>query len=85
MFVLPSLSEDFGIVLTEAMAHGLPIVVSNEVQGASHVTLAAAGRVVPLQVDTVADAMDELLGDRAASRAMGGRGRQYVRGHLVSH
>ncbi len=82
LFVLPSRSENFGIVVAEAMARGLPVVVSPEVQAAEHVTAAGAGRVVPLEADALAAALDELLAHPATGRALGERGRQYVRDAL---
>jgi glycosyltransferase involved in cell wall biosynthesis len=82
LFVLPSRSENFGIVVTEAMARGLPVVVSQEVQAAEHVRAAGAGRVVPLEVGALAATLDELLGNPEATRALGAHGRQYVREHL---
>ncbi len=82
LFVLPSLSENFGIVVTEAMARGVPVVVSSEVQASTHVSEAAGGIVAPLQVAAVSGALAELLADPAARAAMGERGRDYVRGHL---
>lgn len=83
LFVLPSRSENFGMVVTEAMARGLPVVVSQEVQAAEHVTAAGAGRVVPLQVGALAASMDELLGDPAVCLTLGERGRKYVRDNLT--
>jgi glycosyltransferase involved in cell wall biosynthesis len=82
LFVLPSHSENFGIVVTEAMARGLPVVVSNTVQACDHVAQAGAGRVVPLQVGAVTAAVEELLGNVQDRSAMGQRGGQYVREQL---
>jgi glycosyltransferase involved in cell wall biosynthesis len=82
LFVLASHSENFGIVVMEAMARGLPVVVSDAVQACDHVNRAGAGRVVPLEVGAVTSAIEELLKDGQARSAMGQSGRQYVRRHL---
>jgi glycosyltransferase involved in cell wall biosynthesis len=82
LFVLPSLSENFGIVLTEAMARGVAVVASEGVQGAEHVRAAGAGRVVELDQGALADALDELLGSEQQTRQMGSKGQRYVQAHL---
>jgi glycosyltransferase involved in cell wall biosynthesis len=79
VFVLPSHGENFGLVVTEAMARGVPVVISQQVQACEHVTAAGAGRVVPLAADSVAGALDDLLADPATA---GECGRRYVRDNL---
>ena len=61
VFVLPSRQENFGLVVTEAMARGVPVVVSREAYSCEHVLAADAGRVVPLENDAITAAVDELL------------------------
>ncbi|OAI50982.1 hypothetical protein AYO44_05330 [Planctomycetaceae bacterium SCGC AG-212-F19] len=82
LFVLPSHAENFGIVVTEAMARGLPVVISDAVQASEHVRAAKAGCIVPLDVMALARALDELLADEGQRRRMGDRGRAYVRTNL---
>jgi glycosyltransferase involved in cell wall biosynthesis len=82
VFTLPSHSENFGIAVAEAMARGVPVVVSEGVQASEHVVRAGAGRVVPLEVDVLAGTLEDLIenpGDRAA---MGRCGREYGRSRL---
>lgn len=80
VFVLPSHSENFGIVVAEAMARGCPVLVTHGVQSHEHVTRAGAGLVVPATVAAVTDGLDRLLvGDRDATRE---RGRAYARVHF---
>jgi glycosyltransferase involved in cell wall biosynthesis len=79
VFVLPSHSENFGIVVMEALARGLPVLISQGVQCGDHVLRAEAGRVVPLDVGDVAAGLDDLLGREQARREMGRRGSLYVR------
>jgi glycosyltransferase involved in cell wall biosynthesis len=59
--VLPSLSENFGLVVLEAMAAGLPVVVSDRVGAADLVDDGVNGLVVPAgDPDALAEAMRRL-------------------------
>jgi glycosyltransferase involved in cell wall biosynthesis len=71
-FVLPSHQDAFGLVVTEAMACGRPVVVSAAV-GASCLVPPAAGVVVdaPGDVGGFADAFERLAGSPAARDRMG--------------
>lgn len=65
IFTLPSFHEGYGMVLTEAIAHGLPIVSTTA--GAIPDTVpAAAGRLVPPgDADALATALAALMTDKA--------------------
>jgi len=76
MLVLPSLSENFGNVVLEAMAQETPVVITPEVGLATEVEAAGAGVVTTHQ--QLAATLRALLGDRAKRAAMGRRGRALV-------
>ncbi len=54
IFVLPSYSENFGIAVAEAMACGLPVVISDAVNIWPEVESAEAGLVGPCDIDITA-------------------------------
>jgi glycosyltransferase involved in cell wall biosynthesis len=82
-FALPSHSENFGIVVAEAMARGCPVVVTDRVQAADHVTAAGAGRVVPPAVEPLAAVLDAILSDPVGRAAFGRAGRAYAAAHFT--
>jgi glycosyltransferase involved in cell wall biosynthesis len=79
LFVLPSYSENFGIAVAEAMAAGLPVVVSDQVGIHQDVRSARAGIVVPCDAQKLAEALVKLLADPELGGAMGARGEALVR------
>jgi glycosyltransferase involved in cell wall biosynthesis len=60
-FVLPSQSENFGIAVAEALAAGLPCVVSPHVAIAPEIERYGAGLVVSPEPDELADALARLI------------------------
>ncbi len=61
MFVLPSFSENFGIAIAEAMAAGLPVIVTQGVQIASEIASANAGLVIEGEENALTQAIAQLL------------------------
>jgi glycosyltransferase involved in cell wall biosynthesis len=82
VFALPSYTENFGGVVTEAMACRVPVVISDQVNIWPDVANADAGLVVPCDSQATAKALLTLLDDREQSRQMGINGRKWVAEHL---
>ncbi len=77
-YVFPSLSEGFGLPGLEAMAHGAPVVSSNatclpEIYGQ------AAHYFDPLDVQAMADAINEVLADKNLRAELITRGHEQVK------
>ena len=60
-FVLPSYSENFGIAVVEALAAGLPCVVSREVAVSDEIERARAGVVVDTGIESIAAGIEQLV------------------------
>ncbi len=78
MFVLPSYSENFGIAVIEAMAAGLPVIISDQVNIWQEVAAARAGRVIPCDAAALSDQILDLLAHPEAASQMGRQGRTLV-------
>lgn len=71
VFCQPSLMEGFGLSVLEAMASGVPVVVSD--RGALPEVVAGAGLVVPPDAEHLWQALATLLGDEAVASDLGRR------------
>jgi glycosyltransferase involved in cell wall biosynthesis len=73
LFVLPSYQENFGIAVAEALAAGVPVIISDQVNLHPEITAAQVGAVVPAQVEPLAMELRRWLEDSALRRAAAGR------------
>ncbi len=78
IFVLPSHQENFGLAVMEAMAFGLPVIISNEVNIHNEIAKAKAGLVVAAETDELFTAILELLEKPQLRTEMGERARRFV-------
>jgi glycosyltransferase involved in cell wall biosynthesis len=79
VFVLPSRSEPWGMVLNEAAAAGLPLVATEE-SGASHDLVDGNGyRIAAGDVVALRDAMSSLAADPELRSRMGARSRELAK------
>jgi glycosyltransferase involved in cell wall biosynthesis len=77
LFALPSDAEGFSLAVLEALASATPVLLSPGCHF-PEVETAGAGRVVASDPAALADALRQLLSDRATLAAMGRRGRSLV-------
>jgi len=79
LFVLPSLYEPFGIAPLEAMAHGIPAVLTDDWAFPEMVAPGRTGALVPAgNVQALAEQLIGLLRDPDGLRSMGAAGRALV-------
>jgi glycosyltransferase involved in cell wall biosynthesis len=78
LLALPSSQENFGICLIEAMACGVPVLISPHVNLAPEITEAGAGWVAELNRVKLASVLAEAMGDEQERQRRGQRGRRLV-------
>lgn len=83
-FALPSRQEGFSIAITEALACGLPVIISNECHF-PEVAQAGAGEVVELNAEAVAKAFARVLNDDAHRARMSVAARNLVATRFNCH
>jgi len=82
LFVFSSTTDTQGLVLIEAMAAGTP-VVAVEAPGPADVLADGGGMLVPLQEETFAEAVLELLTDDSRRRALGEEATRVAQGYSI--
>jgi glycosyltransferase involved in cell wall biosynthesis len=75
IFVLPSYSEGFPIAPIEALAAGLPVILT-EACNIPDIEEAGCGLIVNPETTSLAEAMSQLANNRELGKQMGTRGRQ---------
>ncbi len=82
--VLPSINENFGNVVIEAMAHACPVIVTPGVGARVVVEASSAGLVASAaSAAAIAAAIQSLFEDPEHAAECGRKGRAYVREHLA--
>ena len=79
LFVLPSYAENFGGVIIEALACGLPVVISDQVNIHGELSDAGAAVVVSCSIDAVASGIESALTDEGARGRIAALGPVVVR------
>jgi len=78
VFVLPSYSENFGMVVVEAMAAEKPVVITKGVGISKEVEAAGAGIVIDKDEKQLAEAILKILDNPDLAKKIGERGKRLV-------
>lgn len=81
VFVLPSLSENFGVAVVEAMLAEVPVVISDRVGISNEMKSGVDGIVVPLSdgVNGLCNGINSLISDAGLRESIGKEGRNFAR------
>ena len=83
LLVLPSVSENFGNVVVEALAHGCPAIVTPGVGAAEVVQASGGGWVCTEDEASFAQAVAHAMQNPSQARERGERGREHVEASLT--
>src|SRR4029453_13858750 len=75
LMAMPSYQENFGISLIEAMAYGVPVLVSPQVNLAPEIVKTGAGWIAALSKENLSTILAEALGSELERKTRGGKGR----------
>lgn len=78
LFVLPSAQENFGAVVVEAMAAGVAVIVSPEIDLAPEIARERLGWLAAPEPRALADAISGALAEDAEREERGARGRRHA-------
>jgi glycosyltransferase involved in cell wall biosynthesis len=78
LFVLPSFAENFGVAVAEAMAAGLPVIITPDVQISPAIKAEEAGLIVEGKVDAITNAIAQLLDNPDYRDRLGKNGKRLV-------
>ena len=84
VFVAPSQSESFGLAAVEALAAGVPTVLTEGVGIAGEVAASGSGIVVPAQADALAEAITRVLGDAELAARLSSQGAELAQSRYRS-
>lgn len=79
LFATTSYVENFGIAIVEALAAGVPVIVSDRVNIADTLGRAGVGEVVPCEIDRIGQALADWQADAARRAAAAERARHFAR------
>jgi len=85
VFALPSHQENFGISVGEALAHAVPVVISDRVNLAADVAAAEAGWITGVDAIGIRDSLRLAMCDKPERTRRGALGRQLIREHFSWH
>lgn len=83
LLVLPSFQENFALSVVEAMACGVPALVSEHVNLASEIIQAGAGWVAPLETEEMVQVLKEAMKNKEERKFRGAKGKRLVRTHFT--
>jgi glycosyltransferase involved in cell wall biosynthesis len=79
LFVLPSFDENFGIAIAEAMASGVSVVISDQINIHDEIAKASAGVIVSRSEDSVRAGILKLLVDPVLRSELSRNAQKFVR------
>jgi glycosyltransferase involved in cell wall biosynthesis len=82
LLALPSHQENFGLAAAEALACGVPVVVSEHVNLAPEIEKYGAGWVTSLDAASLANALSEAMGNESERQERGASGRAFAIRHF---
>lgn len=83
LLALPSYQENFGLCVAEALACGVPVVVSRHVNLAAEIEAARAGWVTGLESHELESALAEAMSNEAERERRGRAGSEFVASRLA--
>ena len=82
VFALPTMQENFGFVMFEALAAGTPVISSNLVDTRDEIAASGGGVVVERTVEAFVEALTGFVDGTRDADAMGAEGRRWTLEHL---